>query len=149
MQDYSKLLVWQKARSLTVVINELSRPFRPGDAPGLRSQLMRATMSISATIAEGAGRESRRDFARFISMAIASASEVEHHLRTAADLGIIGEAPHARGLTQCIEVRRMLYGLRRALVEAEANERAVRIQKAPPSSRLTEDSITRRLETDD
>jgi len=123
MQDYTKLLVWQKARSLTVSMNQVSRPFRPGDAPGLRSQLMRATMSISATIAEGAGRDSRPDFARFLSMAIASASEVEHHLRTASDLGVIGEAAHKKALDQCIEVRRMLFGLRKTLLQADARER--------------------------
>jgi four helix bundle protein len=83
---------------------------------------MRATMSISATIAEGAGRDSRPDFARFVTMAIASASEVEHHLRTASDLGVIGEAAHNMALDRCIEVRRMLFGLRRALLEAHANE---------------------------
>lgn len=124
MQDYTKLLVWQRARSLTVVINEISRSFRPGDAPGLRSQLMRAVMSISANIAEGAGRETRRDFARFISMAIASASEVEHHLHVAADLGIIGEPTHGRALGRCIEVRRMLFGLRRALMHADSNDKS-------------------------
>jgi len=120
MQDYTKLLVWQRARTLTVVINEVSRPLRSGEAPGLRSQLMRASMSVSATIAEGAGRESRRDFARFISMAIASASEVEHHLHVAADLGVIDHAAQDRALGRCMEVRRMLYGLHRALLRVDA-----------------------------
>ena len=119
MQDYTKLLVWQRARSLTVVVNEVSRSFKAGEAPGLRSQLMRATMSISATVAEGAGRETRQDFARFISMAIASASEVEHHLHVASDLGILAEPVYGRVLGRCIEVRRMLFGLHKALLRAE------------------------------
>jgi four helix bundle protein len=129
MQDYTRLLVWQKARALTVTMNQLSRPFRPGDVPGLRSQLMRATMSISATIAEGAGRDSRPDFARFVTMAIASASKVEHHLRTASDLGVIGDVAHSMALDRCVEVGRMLFGLRRALLEAHANEQSAHLRQ--------------------
>jgi four helix bundle protein len=136
MQDYTRLLVWQKARTLTMTVNLVSRPFRPGDTPGLRSQLMRATMSISATMAEGAGRASRPDFARFVTMAITSASEVEHHLRTASDLGVIGEDAHRKALERCIEVRRMLFGLRKSLLEAEANQHQPRAR------------ATRRVESD-
>jgi four helix bundle protein len=79
MQDYTKLVVWQRARSLNLAVHQAARGIRPQTAPGLRSQLMRATMSIGATIAEGAARETRVDFARFITMAISSTSEVEHH----------------------------------------------------------------------
>jgi four helix bundle protein len=125
MQDYTKLLVWQRARALTVAVNAASRDFQRGEAPGLRSQLMRAVMSISATIAEGAGRETRPDFARFITMAIASSSEVEHHLSVASDLGLVDEAIIGRLLARCIEVRRMLYGLHRALSKAEEDEHSV------------------------
>ena len=124
MQDYTKLLVWQRARALTVVVSQVSRSFKAGAAPGLRSQLMRATMSISATIAEGAGRESRPDFARFISMAIASASEVEHHLHVANDLGLLEYALYSRVLARCIEVRRMLFGLHKALLLADEGSRS-------------------------
>lgn len=92
MQDFKRLRVWQDGRALTVAIHEATRTIRPGQAPELRSQLMRASMSISATVAEGAGRETRADFARFISMAIASASEVEHHLQVCDDLGLVERA---------------------------------------------------------
>jgi four helix bundle protein len=82
---------------------------------------MRATMSIGATIAEGAGRDSRPDFARFISMAAASASEAEHHLIVASDLGLVEPRISERLVGRIIEVRRMLFGLRRALLVAEAD----------------------------
>lgn len=73
-------------------------------------------MSISATIAEGAGRDSRKDFARFISMAIASASEVEHHLMHSNDLGVLDRVITAQLIDRVVEIRRMLFGLRRALI---------------------------------
>lgn len=73
-------------------------------------------MSIPAPIAEGAGRSSRKDFARFISMAIASASEVEHHLMHADDLGVLDRVAAMQLIERVVEIRRMLFGLRRALL---------------------------------
>src|SRR5258708_3285585 len=119
MQDYTKLEVWQKARALTVAVHEHTRRFRPGVAPGLRAQLMRAAMSISANIAEGAGRDSRTDFARFLGIAAGSSSEVEHHLIVAGDLGLVDPAAAAEIVTRVVQVRRMLFGLHRALLAAE------------------------------
>jgi four helix bundle protein len=119
MQDYTRLQVWHRARSLTVAIHEATRRIPSRSAPGLTSQLMRATMSIGATIAEGAGRETRPDFARFITMAISSTTEVEHHLSVCTDLGLLEDAVVARLTARCVEIRKMLFGLRRALLEAE------------------------------
>ena len=126
MQDYTKLLVWQRARSLTVSVHELSRAFPLGIAPGLRSQLLRATMSIATNVAEGAARDSRADFARFVSIAAASSSEVEHHLNVASDLGLIDGAIVAQMVARVVEIRRMLCGLRRALLSAQISRDAGR-----------------------
>lgn len=122
MQDYTKLVVWQRARSLTVAVHEATRTVHPRAAPGLRAQLLRAAMSIGATIAEGAGRESRPDFARFVTMAISSASEVEHHLTVCTDLGLVEHSIVARLIDRCQEIRKMLYGLRRAILKADDGE---------------------------
>lgn len=119
MQDYTRLLVWQRARSLTVAVHEATRTIHPRAAPGLSAQLLRAAMSIGATIAEGAGRDSRPDFARFLTMAIGSASEVEHHLTVCTDLGLVQVSIVARLVDRCQEIRKMLHGLRRAILEAE------------------------------
>jgi four helix bundle protein len=130
MQDYTKLIVWQRARSLNVAVQEAARGIRPQAAPSLRSQLMRATMSIGATIAEGAGRETRVDFARFVTMAISSASEAEHHLAVCADLGLMETTISARLAARCVEIRRMLFGLRRALLSAPPDDSNTREEKA-------------------
>lgn len=123
MQDYTKLAVWHRARSLTVSINEVARAFAPAMAPGLRAQLMRSTMSIAANIAEGAARSSRTDFARFVTIAAGSTSETEHHLTVACDLGLIEPGIAARLSDRVVEVRRMLFGLRRALLAADDDMR--------------------------
>src|SRR5688500_4901924 len=119
MQDYTKLTVWQRARSLTVAVHEAAQGLKPHAAPGLRAQLMRASMSIAANVAEGAARDSRIDFARFVSIAIASTSEVEHHLRVCSDLGLVDGLVVDRLSERSVEIRRMLFGLRRALLNAE------------------------------
>ena len=124
MQDYTKLVVWQRARALTVSINEVARAFQPALAPGLRAQLMRSTMSIATNIAEGSARTSRVDFARFVTIAAGSTTETEHHLTVACDLGLVEETIAARLIDRVVEMRRMLYGLHRALLAAEARETA-------------------------
>ena len=72
-------------------------------------------MSVGANIAEGASRESRPDFARFIGIAIGSVCEVEHHLTVCVDLGVLDASAVQRLLSEVAELRRMLFGLRRAL----------------------------------
>ena len=122
MQDHTKLLVWQRARSLTVAVNEVASGYATNVAPGLRNQTMRAVMSIAANVAEGAARGSRSDFARFVTIAAASASELEHHLTVAQDLGVIEESIGARLVARTSELRRMLFGLRRALIARALEE---------------------------
>jgi four helix bundle protein len=126
MQDYRKLSVWRKARALTVAVHEVARTFPVRSSPGLRAQLERAVMSVTATIAEGAGRDSRIDFARFLTMAIASSSEAEPHLGMCRDLGMLDELTHDRLSGEAVDIRRMLFGLRRALLMREQEERTRR-----------------------
>ena len=120
MQDHTQLLVWRKAKLLTVAVHEAAQPRRLASAPGLRSQLLKAVMSIAATIAEGASRSGRHDFARFVTMAIGSTSETIHHLTVCGDLGLLEPSSVTVLVDQAVEVRRMLFGLRRALLRAEA-----------------------------
>ena len=68
-------------------------------------------MSIPANIVEGRGQKSEREFARFLRIALNSASEFEYHLITCRDMGVISEGDFRSSLTQVVEVRRMLHGL--------------------------------------
>ena len=77
----------------------------------LRSQLFRAAMSISANIAEGRRQTSDANFARFLTYALNSASEVEHHLIVAHDISAVGECDYAQLIAETIVVRKMLYRL--------------------------------------
>jgi four helix bundle protein len=77
----------------------------------LRSQLFRAAMSIAANITEGRRQSSDANFARFLTYALNSASEVEHHLIVARDIGAIGKDEYAQLVAETIIVRKMLYRL--------------------------------------
>jgi four helix bundle protein len=75
---------------------------------GLTSQLRRAAASIPANIAEGTGRGSQAELARFCRISLGSINEVEYHLLLSRDLGYLGETDHKALAGDVSELRRML-----------------------------------------
>lgn len=75
---------------------------------GLTSQIRRASGSISANIAEGCGRSSEIEFARFLQIAFGSASELEYHLLLSHDLGLLQVSDYETLAGEVVEVKRML-----------------------------------------
>ena len=82
---FEKLDVWQKARLLNKDINEVTKRFPSSELYALTSQIRRASISVSSNIAEGAGRNSDADFARFLEIACGSLMEVVSQLYLALD----------------------------------------------------------------
>ena len=78
MRDFKTLTVWQKAHQLVLVVYKTTNGFPKDELYGLTSQLRRATVSIAANIAEGSGKNTDADFARFIQISIGSANEVDY-----------------------------------------------------------------------
>ena len=78
---------------------------------GLTSQLRRSCASIPANLAEGCGRSGDAEFARFCSIAMGSASEVEYHLLLARDLKLIKPKDYEEMAQRATEVKRMLAAL--------------------------------------
>jgi four helix bundle protein len=109
--DFKKLLVWQKAHALAVNTSIVSGHLRGPAHSSLRSQLVRAAMSIDANISEGRSRPTQREFVRYLNIAISSASEVESHILMARDTRALSDADSQILMEQVVEVRRMLYGL--------------------------------------
>ena len=115
MASFRTLLVWQKANALSNRVDGTAARLQR-KRPRLADQLGRCAESVPACIAEGRGRSTDKDFAHFISMAIGSVTELEHHLQRAFDLGFIDSEEHDVLTESAIEVRKMLIGLRRRLV---------------------------------
>ena len=114
MADFKKLLVYQKARGLATRMFVYYPRIRKRSRR-LADQLERAVESIWDAIAEGRGRATDKDFANFVTVAIASTNEAEHHVQRALDSGMLTEAEHCSVTDDVIEVRKMLIGLRRRL----------------------------------
>ena len=115
MQDFRKLLVWQKAQQLAIQSHNLVSKIKGSHYASLRSQIVRSSLSIPANIAEGRSQRSDREFARFLNYALASSSELESHVLTCRALNLISESDSSRIVDLAIEVRRMLYGMIRRL----------------------------------
>jgi four helix bundle protein len=108
MRDFRKLKVWEKAHHFTLQVYRISKTFPSEERFGLTVQLRRAAVSIPTNIAEGCGRGSDRELARFMSIAAGSASEVEYHLLLACDLTYIQDERHREPNQQVNEIKRML-----------------------------------------
>jgi four helix bundle protein len=108
VKDFRTLLVWQKAHALTIETYRLTAGFPKDELYGLTSQMRRAAASIPTNIAEGCGRGSDADFARFLQIALGSASELEYQLILARDLGYVIPERHAALEGSVTEVKRML-----------------------------------------
>lgn len=91
MQDFKQLRVWQEARELNKEIYSLTKYFPDSEKFGMISQLQRASSSICANIAEGAGRQTNKGFTSFLYIALGSLKEIESFLIMAKDVGHITE----------------------------------------------------------
>ena len=111
MQSFRKLQVWEKSHDLTLRIYKLTSEFPREEIYGLTSQIRRACASIPTNIAEGCGRESSADFARFLQIAIGSASETEYLILLAHDLEYLTADQHAELMDTTIRVKKMLTAL--------------------------------------
>lgn len=124
MADFKRLHVWQKAHALSLSIDRTSKRIRGSQYASVRNQIFRAAVSIPANIAEGRRQKSKKEFGRFLGIALNSASELEYHLILARDTKIIPESEFVSLVTQTITVRKMLYGLLKRLVPSEQESSA-------------------------
>jgi len=111
MSDFRKLEVWRKAHALAIHAYRVATGVRRAHDLSLRSQIIRAAMSIPANIVEGRRQSSDKEFARFLRYALNSGCELEYHLIIARDIGVLPEAECSSLERESIEVRRMLHGL--------------------------------------
>jgi four helix bundle protein len=111
VKDFRDLQVWQKAHQLTLAVYRLTASFPRAELYGLTTQLRRSSASIAANLAEGCGRNGDAEFARFCSIAMGSASQLDYHLLLASDLKLITATDYTNLAQQTSEVKRMLAGL--------------------------------------
>jgi four helix bundle protein len=115
MRNYRQLAVWQKAHIAAVNAHRATEAIPPRGNAELISQIRRAALSIPSNIAEGCGRSSDQDFAKFVQIAIGSTTELEYQLDFAAEIGRLKREVAAQRQAEVVEVRRMLIGLLKKL----------------------------------
>ena len=115
MRDFRKIIAWQKAHAFSIALGSAVDWKKFRKRPGLRAQLLRAVDSISANTAEGCGKRSDSEFARYLEMALSSAREVDNHLLKARDVGCTDASVADRLLADLDEVKRVLFAFERAV----------------------------------
>jgi four helix bundle protein len=130
--DFKKLKVWQKAHVMALDAHRVAGQVRGAKHAALRSQIIRAAMSVPTTIVEGCGQQSGREFSRFLRIALNSTTELEYHLLAARDLQPVRASDSLTLISQVIEVRKMLYGLLRYLASRDLASRAEDRGGVPP-----------------
>ena len=115
MRDFRSLDVWHRAVQLVDLVYRETAGFPTSERFGLTSQVRRACVSIPSNIAEGIGRRSQRDLARFLSYARGSAAEVECQLFIAHRLSLLPLARLQPLLEESRGIQRMLSSLMEAV----------------------------------
>jgi four helix bundle protein len=115
MFRFEKLDVWHRAVDFADSVYLLTRQFPDDERFGLTAQMRRASVSISSNIAEGSGRVSDKDFARFIEIAYGSLMEVVSQARIASRQNFLSTEDRDALHKQAEDISRMLSGLRTKL----------------------------------
>ena len=117
-RSFNELRVWKCALELGVECHSIARQFPRAESGPLRSQLLRAAISIPANIAEGNARSSRADYLRHLSIARGSLAELHTHLLIAQHVGYAARDRIAGALTLVDQCGRMLNALMKKLRES-------------------------------
>lgn len=108
MKDFRQLKVWEKSHALTLAIYKATEKFPKQELYALTNQIQRASVSIPANIAEGCGKNTDAELARYFQIAMGSSSELEYLLLLARDLDYFPDDSYTTLNTNLIEVRKML-----------------------------------------
>jgi len=111
MSHFRKILVWQKSILLVTKVYKVTRTFPKEETFGLTSQIRRSSVSIPSNIAEGSGRESNKDFLRFLYISLGSLFEMQTQLEIAKNIIYINEEEFNLLYEDSREIERMLASL--------------------------------------
>lgn len=115
MNNYKELKLWQKSVDLAVRIYEVSTAFPREEIYGLTSQIKRSAVSIPSNIAEGAGRNSPKDFHNFLGISGGSSCELDTQLIIANRVAFLSDEKLETLQRDIIELQKMNFALRKTL----------------------------------
>ena len=114
--DFRELKVWQKAMELTVEIYSIVKLLPREETYALSDQMRRAVVSIPSNIAEGQGRETMKEFIRFLSVARGSLRELSTQLEICERVHYLDHAQTSNASCMIEEIDKMLNALSKSLI---------------------------------
>ncbi len=115
MNDYRSLKIWEKGMNLVEFVYGLAKQLPDDEKYGLTSQIKRCSISIPSNIAEGAGRNSKKEFVHFLSIANGSTTELKTQLLLIERLDLVPEVKIKEAMAQCKEIKNMNFSLQKSL----------------------------------
>lgn len=115
MNKYENLIVWKKAMDVVEEVYKLVKVLPDDEKFGLSSQIKRCSVSIPSNIAEGAGRNSKKEFKNFLSYANGSTTELETQLLLVIRLGFVEKENIEPLLRLATEIKNMNFALQKSL----------------------------------
>jgi four helix bundle protein len=116
VQSFRKLHVWRRAHAHAVNVRRVTNTFPRFGYSDLKAQIRRSAESVPFNIVEGCGADSNKEFARFLGISIKSTMELEGQLQMARDDGILSYKRWRELTEETIEIRKMLWGLRKKVL---------------------------------
>lgn len=116
MHNLKELKIWNKAVDLAVDVYKATVSYPSDEKFGLTNQIRRAAVSISSNIAEGAGRNSKKDFCNFLGIANGSAYELQTQLVISNKLNLLKDDLLNDLLKQIEELQKMNYAFQKMLL---------------------------------
>lgn len=117
MKSYRDLIVWQKSMNWVTLVYSIVEVFPESEKFGLISQIKRSSVSVPSNIAEGYGRNYKRDYAKFLQVARGSLYECQTQIEIALNLGFIKREQIMEVSNLSIEIEKMLNSLINKLLE--------------------------------
>ena len=114
--DFRELKVWQKAMELTVEIYSIVKLLPPSETYVLSDQMRRAAISIPSNIAEGQGRDTMKEFNRFLSVARGSLRELSTQLEICERVHYMDQSQTSKASSLIEEIDKMLNALSKSLI---------------------------------
>lgn len=115
--QFRKLIAWQASMDLAEAVYVQTQAFPKDETFGLKSQMRRAAVSIAANIAEGQGRNHRKEFLQFLGIACGSFAELETYVELSRRMGMLAPDAEFDGLMD--RAGKLLFMLRKSKATVE------------------------------
>lgn len=115
MKTHQDLEVWQRGIDFVTQVYKLTGTFPTSELYGLTNQIRRATVSIPSNIAEGAARNTKKDFNHFLAITLGSIAELETQFIISKNLDFLKKIDFESLMTELVTIRKMTIGLKKSL----------------------------------